>query len=102
MWALAPGDDQTRTPRPTHYNNFVPAAASSEISTTSPPRHRFTLRLIIAVGYWFIRLIGPTLRVCVSREEGAQETVDQRPLIVSFWHACMIPATYVCRDIGVR
>ncbi len=108
MWALAPGDDQTRTPRPTHYNNFVPAAASPEIPTTSPPRHRFTLRqriilrIIIAVGYWFIRLIGPTLRVCVSREEGAQETVDQRPLIVSFWHACMIPATYVCRDIGVR
>ncbi|MHB8217198.1 MAG: lysophospholipid acyltransferase family protein [Candidatus Sulfotelmatobacter sp.] len=94
--------------RPTHYNNLVPEAATSEIPTTTAPHHRFTLRqriilrIIIAVGYWFIRLIGPTLRVCVSREEGAQETVDQRPLIVSFWHACMIPATYVCRDIGVR
>ncbi len=65
-------------------------------------RQRIVLRIIIAAGYWFIRLIGPTLRVCVSREEGAQQTIDQRPLIVSLWHACQIPATYVCRNIGVR
>jgi lysophospholipid acyltransferase (LPLAT)-like uncharacterized protein len=71
-------------------------------------RHRFTLgqritlRLIIFAGYWFIRLVGPTLRVCVSREDGAQETIDQRPLIVSLWHACLIPATYICGNIGVR
>ena len=65
-------------------------------------RQRIALRAIIAAGYWLIRLIGPTLRVCVSCEEGAQQTIDQRPLIVSFWHACMIPATYVCRNIGVR
>lgn len=58
--------------------------------------------MIIWAGYWVIRAIGPTLRVCVSREDGAQETIWQRPLIVSFWHACLIPATYVCRDIGVR
>ena len=49
-----------------------------------------------------IRLIGPTLRVSVSREEGAQETVEQRPLVASFWHACIIPATYICRNLGVR
>jgi lysophospholipid acyltransferase (LPLAT)-like uncharacterized protein len=65
-------------------------------------RQRIVLRIIIAAGYWFIRLIGPTLRVCVSREEGAQQTVGQRPLIVSFWHACIIPATYMCRNLGVR
>jgi lysophospholipid acyltransferase (LPLAT)-like uncharacterized protein len=65
-------------------------------------RQRIVLRVIITLGYWVIRLIGPTLRVCVSREEGAQETVGQRPLIASFWHACIIPATYVCRDLGIR
>ena len=65
-------------------------------------RQRIVLRIIIAAGYWFIRLIGPTLRVCVSREEGAQQSIGERPLIVSFWHACMIPATYICRNIGVR
>jgi lysophospholipid acyltransferase (LPLAT)-like uncharacterized protein len=65
-------------------------------------RQRIILRIIITAGYWFIRLIGPTLRVCVSREEGAQETIEQRPLIGSFWHACIIPATYMCRNLGVR
>ncbi len=81
----------------------APAAAGG---TPSPRRftlrQRIVLRIIIAAGYWFIRLVGPTLRVCVSREEGAQQTIDQRPLIVSLWHSCQIPATYVCRDIGVR
>jgi hypothetical protein len=65
-------------------------------------RQRVVLRIIITLGYWFIRLIGPTMRVCTSQEEGAQETVDQRPLIASFWHACIIPATYMCRNLGIR
>ena len=71
-------------------------------------RHRFTLRqrvalrIIIFVGYWIIRLIGPTLRISVSYEDGAQTTLDQRPLIASFWHSCMIPATYIFRDMGIR
>ena len=87
----------------------MPEAATHETPVaTAPAPHRFTLRqrfvlrIIITAGYWFIRLIGPTLRVCVSREEGAQETVAQRPLIASFWHACIIPATYMCRNLGVR
>ena len=65
-------------------------------------RQRIVLRLIIWAGYVVIRLIGPTLRVCISREEGAQETLAQRPLIASFWHSCLIPATYICRGLGVR
>ncbi len=87
----------------------------TEVSTSAKPaaeiapaprrftlRQRIILRFIITAGYWFIRLIGPTLRVCVSREEGAQQSVGQRPLIGSFWHACIIPATYMCRNLGVR
>jgi len=65
-------------------------------------RQRIVLRIIITAGYWFIRLIGPTLRVCVSREEGAQQSIGEQPLIASFWHAGMIPATYMCRNLGVR
>jgi lysophospholipid acyltransferase (LPLAT)-like uncharacterized protein len=88
----------------------VPSAPAHEIAAPDmgPISRRFTLkqrialRIIIAAGYWFIRILGPTLRVCVSREDGAQETVAQRPLIASFWHSCMIPATYACRDLGVR
>jgi lysophospholipid acyltransferase (LPLAT)-like uncharacterized protein len=65
-------------------------------------RQRIVLRIIIAAGYGFIRLIGPTLRICVSREEGAQQTVGQRPLVLNFWHACIIPATYLFRNCGIR
>jgi lysophospholipid acyltransferase (LPLAT)-like uncharacterized protein len=65
-------------------------------------RQRVVLRIIIGLGYSIIRLIGPTLRVAVSYEEGAQTTLDQRPLIASFWHSCMIPATYIFRRMGIR
>jgi len=42
------------------------------------------------------------LRVAISFEEGAQTTLEQRPLIGSFWHSCIIPASYICRGLGVR
>jgi lysophospholipid acyltransferase (LPLAT)-like uncharacterized protein len=87
----------------------VSTTATSETPTTTTPaprrftlRQRIVLRIIITAGYWFIRLVCPTLRVCISREEGAQEKIDQRPLIASFWHASIIPATYMCRNLGVR
>ena len=67
-----------------------------------PLRQRIVLRIIIWAGYWLIRLLGPTLRVSISYEEGAQQTVGQRPLVASFWHSCLIPATYICRNLGVR
>ena len=94
-----------------HYNNVVPEASTPETAAPAQPasgprrftlRQRIVLRIIITLGYWAIRLIGPTLRVCISREDGAQETLDQRPLIGSFWHSCIIPATYICRNLGVR
>jgi lysophospholipid acyltransferase (LPLAT)-like uncharacterized protein len=82
--------------------------ASTHEGTNAATARRFSLRqrivlpIIIAAGYWFIRLIGPTLRISVSREEGAQETVGQRPLVLNFWHAGIIPATYIFRDCGIR
>src|SRR5258708_14808076 len=42
------------------------------------------------------------MRVCIWRGEGAQEHIGHSPLIGSFWHACIIPATYMCRNLGVR
>lgn len=80
----------------------IAAPELGPISRRFSLKQRIALRIIIAAGYWFIRILGPTLRVSVSREDGAQETVEQHPLIASFWHACMIPATYACRDLGVR
>jgi hypothetical protein len=89
----------------------VPEASTRDAPAPAQPasgprrftlRQRIVLRIIIWLGYWAIRLIGPTLRVCISFEEGAQESLEQRPLIGSFWHSCIIPATYICRNLGVR
>jgi lysophospholipid acyltransferase (LPLAT)-like uncharacterized protein len=86
----------------------VSTSAHAVTGDVASSRHRFTLRqrivlrVIIWTGSLVIRLLGPTLRVCVSREDGSPETIDQRPLIASFWHACQIPATYLFRDFGIR
>lgn len=88
----------------------MPEAPTPALATTEPEsgprkwtfRQRIVLSMIVAVGYSFIRLLGPTLRIAVSYEDGAQKTLDERPLIASFWHSCMIPATYIFRDMGIR
>jgi len=87
----------------------VPEASTREAPTQPSSglreftlRQRITLSLITAAGYWFIRLIGPTLRVSVSFEEGAQHALDDRPYIASFWHSCIIPSAHIFRDWGIR
>ncbi|HVI08407.1 MAG TPA: lysophospholipid acyltransferase family protein, partial [Candidatus Binatia bacterium] len=77
-------------------------ATEGPISRRFSLRQRIALRITIFVGHSIIWLIGRTLRVSVSREEGAQSTLDQRPLIGSFWHACQIPAAWVFRNMGIR
>lgn len=92
------------------YNSFVPEASAREISAVQPEsgprrwtlRQRIVLGMIVTAGYSFIRLLGPTLRIAVSYEEGAQKTLDERPRVASFWHECMIPATYLFRNMGIR
>ena len=83
------------------------SAATASVEPESGPRkwslrQRIVLSLIVWAGYWFIRLLSPTLRVSVSYEDGAQKTLDERPLVASFWHECMIPATYLFRHMGIR
>ena len=89
----------------------MPEASTRETPAPAPPvagpgrftlRQRIILRIIIWLGYWVIRLIGPTLRISASYEDGAQQTLGQRPVVASFWHSCMIPATYIFRDLGIR
>lgn len=65
-------------------------------------RQRISLSLITWAGYSLIRLIGPTLRIAVSLEEGAPEGPGARPVVACFWHNCILPATYVCRDYGIQ
>lgn len=85
----------------------TPNAAAARTEPESGPRkwtlrQRIVLSLIIFFGHGIIRLLGPTLRIAVSYEDGAQDRLDARPLIASFWHSCMIPATYIFRDMGIR
>jgi lysophospholipid acyltransferase (LPLAT)-like uncharacterized protein len=94
---------------PPHYNIPVPEASPREAPTQpASGLHEFTLgqriclSLITAAGYGFIRLIGPTLRVSVSFEDGAQHDLDDRPYIASFWHSCILPSAYIFRDWGIR
>ncbi|HEX4486315.1 MAG TPA: lysophospholipid acyltransferase family protein [Terriglobales bacterium] len=63
---------------------------------------RVQLSLITWVGFLVIQLIGPTLRVAVSYEDGAPASLDTRPMILSFWHSCIFPATYVWRNLQIR
>ena len=78
---------------------------SDSASTSDRPftwRQRFLLWLITWVGFFAIRLIGPTLRLAVSFEDGAPSTLEARPMILSFWHTCIFPATYVWRNLQIR
>ena len=65
-------------------------------------RQRCLLWLIERAGYAVVRVLGRTLRFAVSWEEGSPPSMDERPLVYSFWHACMIPAMYLWRDRQVR
>ena len=93
------------------YNGLVPEASTHETQISVQPesgprrwslRQRIILRMIVAAGYSFIRFLGPTLRISVSYEDGAQTSLDERPRVASFWHECMIPAAYLFRGMGIR
>src|SRR5215469_9175142 len=93
------------------YNGFVSETGPGELTASVQPesgprrwslRQRIVLSLIVGVGTVIIRLIGATLRLSVSSEEGGQTTLEQRPLVASFWHSCIIPSTYIWRSLGIR
>jgi lysophospholipid acyltransferase (LPLAT)-like uncharacterized protein len=60
------------------------------------------LGLITWAGFLAIRLIGPTLRVAMSFEDGAPAGTETRPMVLAFWHSCIFPATYVWRARQIR
>jgi lysophospholipid acyltransferase (LPLAT)-like uncharacterized protein len=92
------------------YNTAVTAAGTPEITdatTVSPRRYslreRLQLALITSAGFVVIRLIGPTLRVCISTEQGGPEigALGTGAVIQSFWHRCVFPAVYMWRNRGI-
>lgn len=83
------------------------------VSTTAPApadnaaaEGQFTLRarlllwLVSRLGYLAVRLIGPTLRIRVSYEEGAP-TWDTNHGVWVFWHRCVFPATWHFRHQAI-
>ena len=83
-------------------------AAPPAPARTDKPWRQFTLRqrillwFITWAGYIVIRLLGPTIRFAISWEGESPKSLAERPRVYSFWHNCMIPAMYWCRDLDVR
>jgi lysophospholipid acyltransferase (LPLAT)-like uncharacterized protein len=80
------------------------AAAAPQTATDSAREERFTrwqrflIWLIGWAGYLLIRVLGPTLRYAVSIEEGGPPHWNVAPVIYPFWHRCLIPACFLCRQ----
>ncbi len=94
--------------RSRRYNTAVSAATTPQAPSSVAPIERFSwwqrvqLWAITWAGFLVIRLIGPTLKLAVSFEEGGPPSLDTRPLILSFWHDCIFPAIYAWRDLQIR
>jgi lysophospholipid acyltransferase (LPLAT)-like uncharacterized protein len=91
------------------YNNPVNAAdasVDSRADVQSLRRFSFGQRLAIPLitwgGFLAVRLIGPTLRLAVSFEEGGPAGMSARPMILAFWHDCIFPAIYFWRNLQNR
>jgi lysophospholipid acyltransferase (LPLAT)-like uncharacterized protein len=80
------------------------STTTAEISDDAAIERRFTLRerillwLLEWAGYLFTRVVGSTLRVTFSVEEGGPPAGDVAPVIYAMWHRCVLPATYCFRD----
>ena len=66
-------------------------------------RNRFLARFAGSAAALILKLIGITLRVTVSIEEGGPPSFYVPATVYSFWHRCILPATWLYRnrDIGV-
>ncbi len=62
---------------------------------------RLALWLVSWLGFIAIALIGPTLRVTVSLEEGARGFDPEQPAVGVFWHRCVFAAAWIYRKLGI-
>ena len=82
-----------------------PSPQVAEPPTAVSDRREFSLReriqlwLISWAAYLAIALIGPTLRYAVSWEEepSQPDATFEKPVIYSFWHRAVFPATWIWR-----
>ena len=70
---------------------------------TFTPWQRFLLWIIRWAGYLAIAIICRTLRYSISWEDEsiASNTLFVKPVIYSFWHRCVFPATWIWREQGI-
>jgi len=68
-----------------------------------PSSNRFLARFAGLTAALLLRAIGATLRVTVSIEDGGPPSFYVPATVYSFWHRCILPATWLYRnrDIGV-
>ncbi len=78
----------------------------TSVATAKPQELKLTLgqRLLLGLASWLVpailALIGCTLRVTMSYEEGAIQSIGDRDLhpgIFPFWHRCVLPAAWIFR-----
>ena len=84
----------------------IAATPVPESASAAPGRftrwQRFLLWLIERVGYAVIWIIGRTVSFSLSWEEGSPGSLEARPYVYSFWHACMLPSMFLWRDLNIR
>ncbi len=80
-----------------------PEQASVVESRRFSLRQRILLRLITAVNYLAVSLIGPTLRYSISWEEPPDTpgATYEKPVIYSFWHRAVFASTWLWRKTGI-
>ena len=93
------------------YNNFVqstqPIAEKQLTPDDEVSTQRFTFKqraslfFISIVGSLVVRLIGSTLRTSFSYEPGSEKEPRPGACIYPFWHRCIIPATYIFRNMDI-
>jgi hypothetical protein len=80
----------------------VPTAVEAAAPESRLPLgQRLLVHIISWAGYLAIRLIGPTLRITISAEDGETTEQPRQGVIYAFWHRCVFPATWFFRDQGI-
>ena len=86
----------------------MPNPTNSAAGEILQPRLTLLQRIQLALVSWIasavVGLIGRTLRMTITYEEGSIRGLDSiAPGIYPFWHRCVLPATWLFRncDIGV-
>jgi len=86
----------------------VPNLTSASATEIHPLRRTLLQKIQVTLVSWIasaaVGLIGRTLRMTITYEEGSIRGLDSiAPGIYPFWHRCVLPATWLFRnrDIGV-